>query len=88
MKRYVIRITGKVQGVFYRDTARHAAVRLGRSGFARNEPDGSVYVEVEGEEAALREFLKWCPQGSQSSEVENIEYSEGEVVGHQGFETR
>ena len=88
MKRYVIRITGKVQGVFYRDTARHAAVQLGLSGFARNEPDGSVYVEVEGEEPALYEFLKWCPQGSQHSEVKAVEHSEHEPAGHEGFEIR
>lgn len=88
MKRYIIRATGKVQGVFFRDTARQVATRLGLAGFARNEPDGSVHIEVEGEESALREFLKWCPEGSQYSEVENVEHSEHEVVGHQGFDIR
>ena len=88
MKRYVVKVKGKVQGVFYRDTARHAAVELGLSGFARNEPDGSVYVEVEGKEAALNQFLKWCPKGSEYSRVENVEHTEHEPVGHQGFEIR
>jgi len=88
MKRYVITITGKVQGVFYRDTAREAATHLGLTGFARNEPDGSVYIEVEGEESALQEFLKWCPEGSQFSEVENVEYDEREAIGHRGLEIK
>ena len=86
MKRYVVKITGKVQGVFFRDTARHAATELGLSGFARNEPDGSVYIEVEGEERDLNQFLKWCPQGSELSEVESVKHSEHEPAGHQGFE--
>jgi len=74
-----------VQGVFYRDTARRAAGQLGLSGFARNEPDGSVYIEVEGEEPELQRFLKWCPKGSQYSQVENVEHTEHGPAGHQGF---
>lgn len=88
MKRYAIRITGKVQGVFFRNTARHAAVQMGLSGFARNEPDGSVYIEVEGAESSLQEFLKWCPMGSQHSDVKTVEHSEHEPAGHKGFEIR
>lgn len=88
MKRYIIRVTGKVQGVFFRDTARQVATRLGLTGFARNEPDGSVYIEAEGDDAALREFLKWCPEGSQYAEVENVEHSEHQAVGHEGFDIK
>ena len=88
MKRYVIRVTGKVQGVFFRDTARQVASRLNLNGFARNEADGSVYIEAEGDEVALREFLKWCPEGSEYSQVKGVEHSEHEAVGHEGFEIR
>ena len=88
MKRYIIIVTGKVQGVFFRDTARQIATRLGLTGFARNEKDGSVHIEVEGDDAALREFLKWCPDGSELAKVDSVEHSEHETVGHQGFEIR
>lgn len=75
-----------MQGVFYRDTARSTAARLGLSGFARNEPDGSVYIEVEGAEQALQKFLEWCPKGSQFSKVKDVNHSEHDMVGHEGFE--
>ncbi len=88
MKRYIITVTGKVQGVFFRDTARQVATQLGLTGFARNEPDGSVYIEVEGEEPVLDKFLQWCPKGSQYSEVQGVEHSEHDPVGHQGFEIK
>ena len=58
MKHLKISITGRVQGVFFRDSARMEANRLGVAGFARNEPDGSVYIEAEGEKDALDEFFK------------------------------
>ena len=77
-----------MQGVFFRDTARQVATRLGLAGFARNEPNGSVYIEVEGDETALREFLKWCPEGSHYAEVAEVDHSEHEAVGHRGFEIR
>jgi len=71
-KNYALRITGKVQGVFFRESAKKAADRLGLSGFVRNEPDGSVYAEAEGEEALLKEFAEWCRQGPESAEVQEV----------------
>jgi len=49
--------TGFVQGVGFRYTALYAAQSLGLSGFVRNEDDGSVTVQVQGEEAVIRKFL-------------------------------
>jgi acylphosphatase len=86
MRRYKITVTGKVQGVFFRDTARQVATRLGLSGFARNEPDGSVHIEVEGDEVALSKFLKWCTEGSQYAKVQSVTHGEHEPIGHHGFE--
>ncbi|MBL4736088.1 MAG: acylphosphatase, partial [Flavobacteriales bacterium] len=60
MIHYKIRIEGKVQGVWFRASTRDEAGRLGLRGFVRNEPDGSVYAEVEGEENEINEFVKWC----------------------------
>ena len=49
MQHLNIFISGRVQGVFYRDTMRQKARELGVTGFVMNKPDGSVYAEAEGE---------------------------------------
>lgn len=85
MKRYVITVTGKVQGVFFRDSARREALKLSLAGFVRNDPDGSVYIEAEGDEDALRQLLWWCSKGSDAAKVTNVEYTEQKPAGHQGF---
>jgi acylphosphatase len=64
--RYRLRIYGKVQGVFFRKYAQMTAQSLGLGGFVRNEPDGSVYAEVEGAPEAVENFVKWgipCSKG-------------------------
>jgi acylphosphatase len=55
--RYRLRIYGKVQGVFFRKYAQMTAQSLGLGGFVRNEPDGSVYAEVEGPPEAVENFV-------------------------------
>ena len=70
-----IKISGRVQGVFFRFYAQEVAGRLGIAGLARNEPDGTVYIEAQGEEDALREFLGWCESGPPLAKVEKVESS-------------
>lgn len=81
-----IRITGVVQGVSFRSSARQQAEALGVQGFARNDPDGTVYIEAEGPHERLQQFLSWCRQGSSAAQVETVEVSEHDMVGHEGFE--
>ena len=50
MEHWNFRISGKVQGVFFRDSTQTEADRLGLKGIIRNESDGTVYAEVEGKE--------------------------------------
>jgi len=73
-----LKIYGRVQGVFFRDSAKREARKLGLFGFARNEPDGTVYIVAEGEEEKLKEFIKWCERGTDYAKVEkvNIEYKD------------
>jgi acylphosphatase len=59
--RWIIR--GKVQGVFYRATARDKALELGLTGWVRNLEDGSVEAMATGTEAQLDAFAAWCAQG-------------------------
>ena len=80
-----IRVTGVVQGVWYRKSACEEGLRLGLVGFAKNLPDGSVAVEAEGERAAIDAFVSWCRQGPPLAKVEHVEVSKGEMSGLVGF---
>ncbi len=73
MKRAHIWVSGRVQGVWYRATARDVAQRLGLAGWVRNLPDGRVEIVAEGDETALQEFIKWCWEGPPLARVDNVE---------------
>lgn len=83
-----LRITGIVQGVFYRRSAVREAQRLGLKGFARNMPDGSVEIEAEGDPVALEAMVDWCRMGPPRAQVTNVEVRPGTVVGHIDFSIR
>lgn len=85
MKHISILVSGRVQGVFYRASAREAALQLGLRGFVRNEPDGSVYMEVEGEETALNQFVAWCRKGPVRAIVSNVQVTDGALAGFSSF---
>jgi acylphosphatase len=69
-----IKIYGRVQGVFFRHSAKQKAEELNIKGFAKNEPDGTVYIEAEGEEENLKKFLDWCYQGPPMASVKKVEF--------------
>ena len=65
MKKNVhLRISGKVQGVWYRASTQTAAEELGLCGYVKNEPDGSVVAEAEGSEESIAAFIRWCREGT------------------------
>ena len=73
MKKLVhIIISGSVQGVFYRAEAREKAEELDLTGYVRNMPDSRVEILAEGEEKNLREFIKWCYNGSNNAVVNEV----------------
>lgn len=82
-----ISIYGKVQGIFFRATAKEQADNLGIVGFAKNMPDGSVYIEAEGEKNMLDKFVRWCNKGPTIAQVEKVETSEGTLKHFKQFET-
>lgn len=67
--RLLVTVSGRVQGVGFRWAARDQARALGITGEARNRPDGSVEMLIEGLPDALREFQTWCYSGPESAEV-------------------
>jgi acylphosphatase len=87
-KHYNIIIEGKVQGVWYRASARREALRLGLTGFVRNLADGRVYAEAEGPEEALEAFVSWCRSGPELASVRDIQVESGAIRGFEGFEVR
>ena len=74
-KHIAIKIYGNVRGVSFRVRAKQEARPLGISGFARNEPDGSVYIEVEGNAGAIEKFLSWCRTGPPFAKVEKVDFA-------------
>ncbi|MFT6319338.1 MAG: acylphosphatase [Granulosicoccus sp.] len=76
MKCVQIQVNGKVQGVWFRASTQRKANELNIKGIVKNLPNGDVYIEAEGEENALEDFVKWCHQGSDHSRVDNVTVSE------------
>ncbi|ALS98425.1 acylphosphatase [Lacimicrobium alkaliphilum] len=68
-----VRVTGKVQGVFFRRSTQQQAQQLGLNGYAKNLSDGSVEVLACGESSALAKLEAFLHQGPPDSEVEHVE---------------
>lgn len=79
-------IEGKVQGVFYRASAKEMADDLGLSGWVKNREDGNVEMVVSGEESKINEFIKWCHKGPRRAVVTNVSVMSQEDVSFKKFE--
>ena len=83
-----IRITGKVQGVWFRDWAVDAARAIGVSGWVRNRADGSVEVYALGEPDLVERFTDRLREGSPASRVDRIDVQDAELHLVDGFSRR
>ncbi|MBT2559462.1 acylphosphatase [Hymenobacter sp. ISL-91] len=82
-------VQGRVQGVFFRQSTRQQARQLGLTGYARNNPNGTVTIEAEGPTEALDALESWCRQGGPpTARVDKVEVTAGEVQGYAQFEVR
>lgn len=81
-------VSGMVQGVGFRWSARQEAHRLGVTGWARNRADGTVEVEVEGEPAHVDRMIAWLRSGPPGSAVDEVRVSEAEPDGDDAFRIR
>lgn len=79
-------ISGKVQGVFYRASAKEKALELALSGWIKNTPDGSVEATVSGSDEAVQQFVDWCRQGPPRAEVSQVSVTPKPDSGFAGFE--
>ena len=66
-------ISGRVQGVFFRLETKHAAERLGVSGWVKNQIDGTVAAVFEGPRENVDSVLEWCKQGPRHARVEHVD---------------
>ena len=83
-----VTVRGRVQGVFFRDSCRQQAERLGVTGWVRNEPDGTVRGHFEGERGAVEQLVAWCREGPRHAHVEAVDVVAIEPSGHAGFDAR
>lgn len=67
-----IRVSGKVQGVWFRDYVRKESIKLNLNGWVRNNKDGSVSVEVEGDKQIIKDLIEKIKIGTPMSEVKDV----------------
>ncbi|NXY93283.1 acylphosphatase [Streptomyces sp. BR123] len=91
MVRKRVIVSGRVQGVFFRDSCRSAALEQGVSGWVRNLPGGDVEAVFEGDEEAVARMVRWARTGPPAASVLDVEVHEEPAAGSgafEGFEVR
>ena len=71
--RAAVHISGRVQGVWFRQSTKNTAEQYGITGWCRNNPDGSVEAVFEGEESSVKNILSWCETGPELARVDNLQ---------------
>lgn len=85
MNRVRVIVSGRVQGVSYRDTCRREALGRQVRGWVRNRPDGSVEAVFEGEPDAVDALIAWARTGPPAASVDRVELFEEAPAGLAGF---
>ena len=79
-------IKGKVQGVFYRASARDKAMELGITGWVKNTPDGNVEIVASGDKESLEKFIEWCHKGPSRALVSGLTMKETDTNNFSDFQ--
>jgi acylphosphatase len=87
IRRHVI-VTGRVQGVWYRQGCQHAALGAGVTGWVRNNDDGNVEAVLEGDAEAVDQVLAWMQVGPPHAMVLRVEHTAEAPRGEHGFTIR
>ncbi|MBW8329967.1 MAG: acylphosphatase [Thiobacillus sp.] len=87
MKTLHLRIHGRVQGVWFRESMRMEAERLNVAGWVRNSPDGSVEAVIQGPDEAIDSLIAWARRGPPMARVERIDLSDAQGL-YTGFDKR
>ena len=86
MKSLKIIVSGRVQRVFYRASTKAVADQMGIKGIIKNQKDGSVYIEAEGEDSIMADFIDWCKYGPDDARVDDIVIEEMELKNYRNFD--
>lgn len=78
LKTLLITVSGKVQGVYYRQSAKDKAQELGITGSVKNLPDGNVFLVATGTPEKLSELVDWCKKGPSRARVSDVRVEEKE----------
>jgi acylphosphatase len=78
MKTCRLLIHGRVQGVWFRESMRAEAERLGVAGWVRNTPDGAVEAAVQGDDTAIDLLIEWAHRGPPQARVDRVEIGEAQ----------
>ncbi|MDG6257146.1 MAG: acylphosphatase [Methanomicrobiaceae archaeon] len=82
-------VSGRVQGVYFRDATRESAERFGVAGWVRNLPDGRVEAVFEGDPGAVDRIVEFCRRGPRSARIERVVVEEEDFREEfRGFEVR
>jgi acylphosphatase len=73
MVRYRVKVSGRVQGVWFRESCRREAVAAGVTGWVRNNPDGTVEALLQGEPAAVDRLRRWMRRGPPRAVVTHVD---------------
>ena len=87
-KRVRVRVSGRVQGVFFRVRCEQMARQRDLTGFVTNLPDGRVEAVFEGADGAVDDAVAWCREGPRGARVEAAEVSEEPPAGEREFRIR
>jgi acylphosphatase len=79
-------VSGRVQGVSFRDATRSQAEQLGLSGWVHNTQDGQVEAVFEGEPDTVQQMIEWCKSGPSSADVEDVSVENEQPENLSGFE--
>jgi acylphosphatase len=84
IRRHVL-VSGRVQGVFFRDTCRNLALASDLRGWVRNNPDGTVEAVFEGEPGAVEKLVSWTRRGPADAQVDAVDVRDETPVGEATF---
>ena len=87
-RRVRVRVHGRVQGVFFRDSTRSEAESAGVAGWIANRSDGTVEAVFEGGADAVERMVRFCKDGPGRADVDSVDVTDEEPEGLSGFEVR
>lgn len=85
LQTFSILISGRVQGVYYRQSTKQKALKLGITGYVKNLPDGNVQVLASGTAHQLHQLVAWCKQGPPTAAVTSVQVETIAPLAFPGF---